>query len=305
MGCADGCPAGPGPFGAAPAAPRLAGGIEAIHLDGKVQATLDRARCRGSAPPRRGQRDSPATGVTVAVLDTGSTTRTPTSPAGCCRVDASYPAGVTYDPHGHGTHVASTSPGPARRATVEPRRRRRREPAGRQGAREAGSAQVSWIIEAMEWAGQRAPRSSDEPRLVRASDGEDLLAESLDAVAEQPARSSSSRPATRAHRGHRHPGVRGKRPHRRIRRRPQRCLSYFSSQGPLARSGALKPDLAGPGSDITAARSADSAGDGAYIGHERHLHGDAARGRRRRDPQAAASRVHRSPAARGADEHGT
>ena len=29
---------------------------------------------------------------------------------------------------------------------------------------------------------------------------------------------------------------------------------------------ALKPDLAGPGNDVTAARSADSGGEGAYIG---------------------------------------
>ena len=34
---------------------------------------------------------------------------------------------------------------------------------------------------------------------------------------------------------------------------PTGALSWFSSQGPLVRSGALKPDLAGPGNDVTAA----------------------------------------------------
>ena len=46
---------------------------------------------------------------------------------------------------------------------------------------------------------------------------------------------------------------------------PSGALSYFSSQGPLSRSGAMKPDLTGPGNDVTAARSADSAGEGSYI----------------------------------------
>ena len=36
------------------------------------------------------------------------------------------------------------------------------------------------------------------------------------------------------------------------------ALSWFTSQGPLSRSGAMKPDVTGPGNDVTAARSADS-----------------------------------------------
>src|SRR5690606_31392292 len=47
---------------------------------------------------------------------------------------------------------------------------------------------------------------------------------------------------------------------------PSGALSWFSSQGPLAGSGALKPEIAAPGSDVTAARSADRTSEtGSYL----------------------------------------
>ena len=48
-----------------------------------------------------------------------------------------------------------------------------------------GYGQDSWIIEAMEWAGQRAPIVSMSLGSSEASDGDDLLAEALNTVAEQ------------------------------------------------------------------------------------------------------------------------
>ena len=57
----------------------------------------------------------------------------------------------------------------------------------------------------------------------------------------------------------------------------QDSLACFSSTGPLAGSGALKPDLAAPGVDITAARSQEmtDGGDGPVPHPQRHLDGHA------------------------------
>ena len=69
-------------------------------------------------------------------------------------------------------------------------------------------------------------------------------------------------------------------------------MAYFSSRGPRLGDGAVKPDVVAPGVGIVAARAAGtSLGDaGRSVLHvaRRHLDGDAARRRRRRDPQAGA-----------------
>jgi subtilisin family serine protease len=94
------------------AEPSLAGGIQAIHLDGKVKATLD-----GSV----GYIDAPQawalgyTGddVTVAVLDTGYDDTHPDLQGRVSSASTSFVPGeeVASDPNGHGTHVASTIAG--------------------------------------------------------------------------------------------------------------------------------------------------------------------------------------------------
>ncbi len=99
-----------------------------------------------------------------------------------------------------------------------------------------------------------------------ASDGEDLLAEALNTVAEQTgtlfvvAAGNAGAPEAIGS-----PGSAASALTIGSVDDPSGALSYFSSQGPLARSGALKPDLSGPGNNVTAARSADSPGEGAYV----------------------------------------
>ena len=69
-------------------------------------------------------------------------------------------------------------------------------------------------------------------------------------------------------------------------------MAYFSSRGPRLGDGAVKPDVVAPGVDIIAARAAGTSLGGPvdeyYTTPQRHLDGDAARRRRRRDPQAGA-----------------
>ena len=81
-------------------------------------------------------------------------------------------------------------------------------------------------------------------------------------------------------------------------------LAGFSSTGPLTGTGALKPDIAAPGVDITAARSQDmtDGGDRAVPHDQRHLDGHPARLRRGGDPRPAAPRLDRSAAQGAADE---
>ena len=259
--------AGPHAFDVDPSDVSLGGGIAAIHLDGKVQATLD------SSVPWIGATDAWAdgytgTGVTVAVLDTGYDDTHPDLAGRVLPDSTSFVPGeeVAWDPNGHGTHVASTIAGTGAASGGTHR-------GVADGANllvgkvldQTGSGQDSWIIDAMEWAGQRAPIVSMSLGSMQASAGDDLMAEALDGVAEQTgalfvvAAGNNGAPETIGSPGSaEHALTVGSVDD------PSGALSWFSSQGPLVRSGALKPEIAGPGNDVTAARSADIGGDGAY-----------------------------------------
>lgn len=261
--------AGPRAFSADPADVTLGGGIAAIHLDGKVQATLDSSVPWVGAPEAWAEGFT-GTGVTVAVLDTGYDDTHPDLSGRVLPDSASFVPGeeVASDPNGHGTHVASTiagtgsASGGVHRGVAD-------------GANllvgkvldASGSGQDSWIIDAMEWAAQRAPIVSMSLGSMQASDGDDLMADALDGIAEQTgalfvvAAGNQGAPETIGSPGSaEHALTVGSVDD------PNGALSWFSSQGPLVRSGALKPDLAGPGNDVTAARSSDyPAGDGSYL----------------------------------------
>lgn len=249
--------------------PSLADGIKAIHLDGKVKATLD-----SSVPyihaPEAWAKGYTGKGVTVAVLDTGIDDTHPDVQGHISPDSTSFVPGeeVFTDQHGHGTHVASTvagtgaasggvNRGVADGATLL---------IGKVLGGPDGSGQDSWIIEAMEWAGKRAPIVSMSLGSYEASDGKDLMSEALNNIAEETgalfvvAAGNNGAPETVGS-----PGAAADALTVGSVDDPSGALSYFSSQGPLSRSGAMKPDLTGPGNDVTAARSADSAGEGSYI----------------------------------------
>uniref|UniRef100_UPI0010AAD217 S8 family serine peptidase n=1 Tax=Agromyces sp. H66 TaxID=2529859 RepID=UPI0010AAD217 len=265
--------ASPRTFGAAPdgdgADVELGGGIEAIHLDGMVQATLD------SSTPWIGAPEAWAAGytgegVTVAVLDSGYDDTHPDLAGAVLPDSASFVPGeeVGDDPHGHGTHVASTiagtgaASGGIHRGVADGADLIIGKVLGADGY-----GMESWIIAGMQWAGERADIVSMSLGTSEASDGTDVMSEALDRIADETgalfvvAAGNSSAPETIGS-----PGAAAKALTVGSVDDPTGILSWFSSQGPLAWSGALKPELVGPGNDVTAARSADSAGDGAYVG---------------------------------------
>lgn len=246
----------------------LGGGIEAIHLDGKVQATLDSSVEYIGAPDAWADGYT-GTGVTVAVLDTGYDDTHPDLSGRVLADSTSFVPGeeVASDPNGHGTHVASTiagsgaASGGTHRGVADGADLLVGKVLGADG-----SGQDSWIIEAMQWAGERADIVSMSLGSSQASDGDELMDQALNSISEQTgalfvvAAGNAAAPETIGA-----PGSAASALTVGSVDDPAGSLSWFSSQGPLARSGALKPEIAGPGNDVTAARSADSAGDGAYV----------------------------------------
>ncbi|WP_461476173.1 S8 family peptidase [Microbacterium sp. HJ5] len=250
------------------AGPALAGGIAAIHLDGKVKATLDSSVPFVGAPAAWADGYT-GEGVTVAVLDTGYDDTHPDLAGRVLDSSKSFVPGeeVAADPNGHGTHVASTIAGTG--AASDGTHRGVADGADLLVGKVLGAdgyGQDSWIIEAMEWAGQNAPIVSMSLGSMGASDGKDLMAESLNQIAEETgalfvvAAGNNGAPETIGA-----PGSAEQAFTVGSVDDPSGTMSYFSSQGPLSRSGALKPNVSGPGNDVTAARSADSGGEGAYV----------------------------------------
>lgn len=250
------------------AAPTLADGIEAIHLDGKVRATLDSSVDYIDAPEAWADGHT-GEGVTVAVLDTGYDDTHPDLQGRVLDSSKSFVPGeeVAADPNGHGTHVASTIAGTG--AASDGTHRGVADGAQLLVGKVLGAdgyGQDSWIIEAMEWAGHNAPIVSMSLGSMGASDGKDLMAESLNTIAEETgalfvvAAGNNGAPESIGA-----PGSAVEAFTVGSVDDPSGQLSYFTSQGPLSRSGALKPDVTGPGNDVTAARSADSGGEGAYV----------------------------------------
>ncbi|MGR0319421.1 S8 family serine peptidase [Agromyces sp. ZXT2-3] len=250
------------------AAPELRGGIEAIHLDGKVPATLD------SSVPWIGAAEAwdagyTGEGVTVAVLDSGYDDTHPDLAGAVLPDSMSFVPGedVADDPHGHGTHVASTIAGTG--AAGGGTHRGVADGADLLVGKVLGAdgyGQESWIIAGMEWAAERADIVSMSLGTPQGSDGTDVMSAALDEIAEETgalfvvAAGNSSAPGTIGS-----PGAAASALTVGSVDDPTGALSWFSSQGPLLGSGALKPELVGPGNDVTAARSADSGGDGPYL----------------------------------------
>ncbi len=261
--------AGPRAFSADPGDATLGGGIAAIHLDGKVQATLDSSVPWVGAPEAWAEGYT-GIGVTVAVLDTGYDDTHPDLAGRVLPESMSFVPGeeVAWDPNAHGTHVASTIAGTG--AASGGTHRGVADGASLLVGKvldQSGYGQDSWIIDAMEWAGARAPIVSMSLGSMQPSAGDDLMAEALDGIAEETgalfvvAAGNNGAPETI--------GSPGSAAHALTVGSvddPSGALSWFSSQGPLVRSGAMKPEIAGPGNEVTAARSADYAGgDGSYL----------------------------------------
>ncbi|MGI9822119.1 S8 family peptidase [Agromyces sp. Marseille-Q5079] len=244
------------------------GGITAIHLDGKVEASLDSSVPYIGAPEAWAEGYT-GDGVTVAVLDTGYDDTHPDLAGAVLPESTSFVPGeeVAADPNGHGTHVASTIAGTG--AASGGKNRGVADGAdlliGKVLAAN-GYGQDSWIIDAMEWAAPRADIVSMSLGTDVPDDGTDPMALALDELAAETgtlfvvAAGNAYDPETI---GAPASAARALTVGSVID--PTGEISPFSSEGPLAGSGALKPEIAGPGSNITAAKSADRAGTGPYL----------------------------------------
>ncbi|MEU2662672.1 S8 family serine peptidase [Micromonospora sp. NPDC007220] len=244
----------------------LGGGVTKLWLDGRVTAALKESVPQVGAPAAWAA-GYDGSGVRVAVLDTGVD---PSHPDLVDQVDdkvSFVPGEDTSDVNGHGTHVASTIAGTGAASG-----------GGNRGVAPGADLIVgkvldnggygldSWIIAGMQWA---AESGAD---VVNMSLGDGSLTDGTDpmtaAVETLSARHGTLFVVASGNSGPQTIGSPGTAPSALTVGAvdKQDALAGFSSTGPLARTGALKPDLAAPGVGIVAARSQQAAGEGAYQG---------------------------------------
>ncbi|MEV5205887.1 S8 family serine peptidase [Micromonospora sp. NPDC053740] len=236
--------------------PTLAGGIAKVWLDGRVHADLAESTAQIGAPKLWAEGNN-ASGVDVAVLDSGADAEHPDLVGQIAESSSFVPEEPDIlDYKGHGTHVASTiagtgaASGGAERGVAP-------------GARlhigkvlnSEGSGQDSWIIAGMEWAARE-----QKARVVSMSlggestDGSDPMSQAVDRLSAETGAlfviaAGNSGPASIGSPGAANSaltvGAVDSTDH----------LADFSSQGPRAGDGGLKPEITAPGVDILAARS--------------------------------------------------
>ncbi|NUP02433.1 MAG: S8 family serine peptidase [Nonomuraea sp.] len=236
----------------------LAGGVGKVWLDAKVKADLAESVPLIGAP-EAWKAGFDGSGTTVAVLDTGVDAAHPDL-AGRIADSRSFVEGqAVTDGHGHGTHVAATVGGSGAgsggsRKGVAP------------GARlvigkvldDSGSGSVSDIIAGMEWAA-----TEEKAKIVSMSlggdptDGTDPLSQSVDDLSASTGAlfviaAGNSGPGKETIGA---PGAAASALTVAATDKSDQ-LASFSSRGPRAVDGALKPDIAAPGVGIVAARAA-------------------------------------------------
>lgn len=236
---------------------KLAGGVEKVWLDGKVQATLADSVPQIGAPQAWAQ-GKDGTGVKVAVLDTG-VDRTHPDLAGRVGEARNFTdAEDAVDHHGHGTHVASTVAGSG---AASDGRNKGVAPGAEllvgKVLNDAGSGADSWVLAGMEWAAHSGAKVVSMSLGTRAaSDGTDPLSEAVDRLTAEtgtlfviaagntgpgsptigsPGAADSALTVAAVDK--------------------QDKIASFSSRGPRLGDEALKPDIAAPGVGIVAARA--------------------------------------------------
>ncbi|WP_033775432.1 S8 family peptidase, partial [Salinispora oceanensis] len=235
-----------------------------LWLDGQVHADLAESVPQVGAP-EAWEAGYDGDGATVAVLDSGIDPTHPDLTDQIQDMVSFVPDEDTTDLSGHGTHVASTVAGTGAASNGD---NTGVAPAADlligKVLSEEGTGQDSWVIAGMQWAAESGAdiinlSLGDSSR----TDGLDPLTLAVDTLSAQhdtlfviaagnnnggligtPGTAESALTV----------GAIDK----------QDQLAGFSSVGPLARTGALKPDLTAPGVAINAARSQHSTGDGMY-----------------------------------------
>ncbi|MET9854533.1 S8 family serine peptidase [Streptomyces sp. NPDC006450] len=245
----------------------LGAGVAKLWLDGRVKATL-----KESVPligaPEAWAAGYTGKGVKVAVLDTGIDVNHPDF-AGLIDGTTSFvPGEGVTDVNGHGTHVAGTIVGsgaasggadkgvaPGADLFV-----------GKVLGGPEGSGQDSWVMAGMQWA---AESGADVVNMSLGNsyptDGSDPMSQMVDALSAQYGTLFVIAAGNAGPESISAPGAAASALTVAATDK-QDQLASFSSTGPLAYSGGMKPDIAAPGVDITAARSQEmtDGGQGLY-----------------------------------------
>ena len=235
-------------------------GIKMIHLDQQIKAALADSVPQIGAP-HAWAAGFDGTGIDVAVLDTGIDTTHPDL-AGKVVAERNFtPEATATDGNGHGTHVSSTVAGGGQasnglRKGVAP------------GARlmngkvldSTGNGQVSWAIDAMEWASSNGAEVISMSLEAGVSDGTDPFSQAVNDLSESrgvlftiaagnfgSAAQTITAPGT-ADKALTVGAV-----------DKSNVLAGFSSRGPRLGDNAIKPDITAPGVNIVAARAAGTA----------------------------------------------
>ncbi|MGW1057213.1 S8 family peptidase [Micromonospora rubida] len=239
------------------AVPALASGLRRVWLDRKVQVNLDESVPMIGAPEAWAA-GYDGSGVKVAVLDTGIDANHPDLKGKVSAAQSFVPgASALTDGHGHGTHVASTIVGTGaasggRNKGVAP------------GAQllvgkvlsDQGQGNMSWSIDAMEWAATSGARVVSMSLGAQPTDGTDPASQAVNQLTattgtlfviaagnDGPGKGSVAAPGT----------ADAALTVAAVTKDDQ--LADFSSRGPRITDRALKPDISAPGVGIVAARA--------------------------------------------------
>ncbi|WP_246017004.1 S8 family serine peptidase [Micromonospora pisi] len=239
----------------APANPSLTNGIAKVWLDGRVTADLADSTAQIGAQ-RVWAEGNTATGVAVAVLDTGVDTEHPDLADQIASSASFVPDEDVTDYQGHGTHVASTIAGSGAASDGK-------EKGVAPGVKlhvgkvlnNEGQGQDSWIIAGMEWAARQ-----EKARIISmslgggATDDTDPMTEAVNRLSAETGAlfvvaAGNSGPQTIGTPGTAESALTVGSVDSNDR------LADDSSQGPSVGDGGLKPEITAPGVDILAARS--------------------------------------------------
>ncbi|GAA3048043.1 S8 family serine peptidase [Actinokineospora globicatena] len=237
----------------------LSGGPRKIWLNARFTANLDQSVPQIGAPTAW-QAGHTGKGVTVAVLDTGYDTGHPDLAGKVTKSKDFSGKGTVQDGHGHGTHVASTVAGSGAASGgkfkgVAPDA----SLAVGKVLDDGGSGSLDDILAGMEWASGEAgakvvnlslgsyPTDGTDPasqvvNTLTARNGTLFVIAAgnfgSDEAVSSPASADAALAVGSITKGNE--------------------LSDFSSRGPRVGDGAVKPEIAAPGSDIVAARAKDT-----------------------------------------------